>query len=331
MNAASSINIELIDYSDPANLKTKKATLDEFLADYTSQKEVWVNIEYIEGEENTNKLLEKLGVHHLLTESILDEEARPKFQEFEDYYFFSIRAIVGMEGSDFQTQTLHLLLKDHNLITLSNGIAHHVEKMIAKIESHQEILKEDAPDYLLYLIFECIVDDYFIYIEKAEEMILGIDMIQQDTKLNPLILRKIEHMKSEVHVFKKSVIPLKEFLSKLAGGKYNLIDPNNTKYFDDLKNDSLSLIDECEYLQVKMESKANMFFSVQGHRMNQIMQTLTVISAIFIPLTFIAGIYGMNFRNMPETNSKWGYLGVWIVMTLITFIMLRYFRKKKWF
>lgn len=324
-------HIELIDYSDPNNLQISNPSLDEFLQINKAEKSMWINIENIYGEKETDRILDHLGIHNILTESILDDDTRPKFQELDDHYFFGIRAATGMVDNSFQTQELNFLLKEEFLVSTCTETAHHIDKLIAKIKLHQETLKVEHPGYLLYLIFEEIIDDYFIHIEKAEDIIVDINMIEEDTKLNPLTLRKIELMKQEIHKLKKSLIPIKEFLAKMASGKYALINKSDTKYYDDLKNDCLSLIDDCEYLQLKIESKTNMFFSVQGHRMNQIMQTLTVISAIFIPLTFIAGIYGMNFVNIPETQWKYGYAAVLIVMIITTFLMLRYFKKKKWF
>lgn len=324
-------NIELIDYSDPNNLQTTSVGLEEFLKTNKTTDSLWINVENIQGEEQTDRFLNHLGVHNILTESILDGDSRPKFQEFDNYYFFGIRAATGLEDNNFKTQEINFLLKKDFLVSTCTETSYHIDKLISKIKTHQETLKVENPDYLLYLIFECIIDDYFIHIEKAEESILSISMIEQDTKLNPLTLRKIELLKQEIHKLKKSLIPIKEFLAKMASGKYELVAKADAKYYDDLKNDCLTLIDECEYLQLKIESKTNMFFSVQGHRMNQIMQTLTVISAIFIPLTFIAGIYGMNFNFMPETNWKYGYFGVLALMAGMTFMMLRYFKKKKWF
>lgn len=127
---------------------------------------------------------------------------------------------------------------------------------------------------------------------------------------------------------KKTIIPIKEFISKIERDRFNFINKKNLNYFYELKDLCLSLIDDCDQIDMRLESNINLFFSIQGHRMNQVMKILTVVSTIFIPLTFIAGIYGMNFTSMPELNWKWGYLGVWSIMTIIFISMMVFFKRK---
>jgi len=134
-----------------------------------------------------------------------------------------------------------------------------------------------------------------------------------------------------MHQIKKTIIPIKEFVTKIEREQFGFIHEKQIKYFYELRDLYLSLIDDCEYIEVRLESSINLFFSIQGYRMNQVMKTLTVVATIFIPLTFIAGIYGMNFSYMPELNWKWGYFGVWSIIAIVFGAMLIYFKRNKWY
>jgi magnesium transporter len=193
------------------------------------------------------------------------------------------------------------------------------------------IVRMRGTDYLLFLLIEAILDNYFKSIDKIEHEIEKNIVIDIDQDPSPILIRISEKYKRHVHQIKKTIVPIKEFVAKIEREKFVLVDEKNIKYFYELKDLCLSLIDACEQIEVKLESSSNLFFSVQGHRMNQVMKTLTVVATIFIPLTFIAGIYGMNFSNMPELNWRWGYLGIWLVMLVILVSMIIYFKNKKWY
>lgn len=193
------------------------------------------------------------------------------------------------------------------------------------------IIRERGSDYLLYLLLEAILDNYFKTVNNIESKIDNLGLVDADVDPSPLTLKSIEVYKRQIHQVKKTIIPIKEFITKLEREQFGFIHEKHIKYFYELRDLCLSLIDDCDYIGVKLDSSINLFFSVQGHRMNQVMKTLTIVATIFIPLTFIAGIYGMNFSNMPELNWKWGYYGVWIVILIVFLGMLVYFKRKKWF
>jgi len=144
-------------------------------------------------------------------------------------------------------------------------------------------------------------------------------------------LSLLEKYKKQLYFIKKSILPLKEFTLKVERKELSFIGEDLYKYFFEVKDLCLTIIDECDILINAIESDINLFFSVQGQRMNEIMKTLTVMATIFIPLTFIAGVYGMNFTNIPELDFKFGYLAVWIIFIVTAISLLIYFRKKKWF
>ena len=164
-----------------------------------------------------------------------------------------------------------------------------------------------------------------------EEKVEGFALIDVNEDPSPTLLNTIEIYKRQLHFIKKTIIPIRDFATKIERNQFKLIQQKHIKYFFEIKDICLTLLDNCDKIEARLESNINLFFSIQGHRMNQVMKTLTVVSTIFIPLTFLAGIYGMNFINIPELTWKWGYYGFWVIIILVFIIMLLYFKRKKWF
>ena len=186
-------------------------------------------------------------------------------------------------------------------------------------------------DYLLYTMLEAILDNYFKTLTKLDEDTEKFNFTNTKKEPSPNALEIIENNKKLINFIKKSILPIKEFTQLVERAECQAVQKNNLKYFAEIKDLCLTLIDNCDMILSSLESKSNLFFSVQGHRMNQVMKTLTIVSTIFIPLTFIAGIYGMNFSNMPELKWKYGSFAIWIIIIIVFFTMIMYFRRKKWF
>ncbi|MBI9038475.1 MAG: magnesium/cobalt transporter CorA [Bacteroidales bacterium] len=329
-------------YSEEISLQLFKYNSDEYFEDSNYSEEsfnkipkdkyqYWLNIHGIHDIEQIKNICTKLGVHHLVIQDILDVNQRPKFQEYDNYLFFSIKSILPTQSDELKTEQLSFILGENYLVTFQEKKKDYFEHIRYRIRDNVGILRERGTDYLLYLLFESILDNYFKTLNNIENKLeeLRFSDIKEDP--SPNTLKTIELYKRQIHQIKRTIIPIKEFVTKIEREESNLINPKHFKYFYELKDLCLSLIDDCDQINMRLESNVNLFFSVQGHRMNQVMKILTVVATIFIPLTFIAGIYGMNFSNMPELNWKWGYLGVWIIILFVFAGMLFYFKKKKWY
>jgi magnesium transporter len=217
------------------------------------------------------------------------------------------------------------------LISFQERKADFFEHIRVRLRENKGILRERAVDYLLYTMLESILDNYFRALTKLDEEIEKFDFMNTKKEPSPNALEVIENDKKLVTFIKKSILPIKEFTQMVERGECQFIEKKHIKYFSEIKDMCLTLIDNCDIILSSLESETNLFFSVQGHRMNQVVKTLTIVSTIFIPLTFIAGIYGMNFLYMPELKWKYGYLGIWLVIICISFGMIIFFRRKKWF
>ena len=291
----------------------------------------WVNIHGIHDVEKIMEICNRLGVHELAIQDILDVNQRPKFQEYDSYWFFSLKSILSSESVEIQYEQLSFILGENYLVSFQEKKADYFDHVRQRIRENTGIVRERGVDYLLYLLFESVLDNYFKTINGFEEKIAEMDLSNIETDPSPEILKIIETYKRQIHQIRKRIIPLKEFVAKIEREELKIVSQKHIKYFYEIKDLCLTLIDECDQIEMKLASNINLFFSIQGHRMNQVMKTLTIVATIFIPLTFIAGIYGMNFSNMPELNWKWGYWGAWFVFALVFSGMLFYFKKKKWY
>mgnify|MGYP006098402423 FL=1 len=196
-----------------------------------------------------------------------------------------------------------------------------------RLEGNKGIVRKKKADYLLFLLLESIVDNYQeTYQENAE---LSADKLNStDIKPTPEFTSLVEKRKQELFNFKKATMGLKDTVVKLEKLE---IDGFDVKYFSELKEQTSNLISNIDFELQELESKINLIFSIQGHRLNEVMKTLTILSVVFIPLTFLAGIYGMNFENIPELKFKYGYFILLGIMVLVTIISIWYFKRKKWF
>ena len=295
------------------------------------QNQYWLNIHGIHDIDRIKKICLKFGIHQLAIQDILDVNQRPKFQEYDNYWFFSIRSLQTVNEDDLEFEQMSFILGENYLISFQEDKSDYFDHIRQRIRENIGIIRERGTDYLLFLLFESILDNYFKTINNIEIKSERYGLSDIDSDNSPETLKIIESLKRQIHQIKKTIVPIKEYVSKIEREESGLISPKHIKYFYEIKDLCLSLIDDCDYLDMRLDSNINLFFSIQGHRMNQVMKTLTIVATIFIPLTFIAGIYGMNFSNMPELNWKWGYLGVWFIIVVVFMGMLIFFKRKKWF
>ena len=325
------IAIQLFEYNKDGHLELSNIKPSEFNNFSDLTKQYWLNIHGIHDVETVNTICKKVGIHDLAIQDILDVNQRPKFQEYDDYWFFSIKSMLPTNTNEISSEQLSFVLGKNFLVSFQERKSDYFEHVRHRLREKIGILHERSVDYLLYLLLESILDNYFKTIENIENHSDKFNLIELNSDPSPTVLNEIEEFKSQLQLLKKAIIPIKEFVLRIEREKFNFIEQKHIKYYFELKDLCLTLLDSCDRIELRLESSINLFFSIQGHRMNQVMKTLTVISLVFIPLTFIAGIYGMNFVNMPELNYKWGYYGVWVVMFIIFLGMLYYFKKKNWF
>lgn len=324
------IDIQLFKYKKENCEENRNISPENVKAFENNGDNYWLNIYVLNEPETIASICEKHGIHSLVIQDILDVNQRPKFQEYENFSFLTLKSIVPSEG-EMITEQISFVFGANFLISFQERKVDFFEHIRVRLRENKGILRERAADYLLYAMLESILDNYFKTLNKIDEEIEMFNFTDMKKEPTPDALEIIENHKKFVHFIKKFILPIKEFSQIVERGECQYIEQKHIKYYLEIKDLCLTMIDSSDMILASLESATNLFFSLQGHRMNQVMKTLTIVATIFIPLTFVAGIYGMNFTNMPELEWKYGYFSIWFIMILIFCGMVLYFRKKKWF
>ncbi len=323
--------IQLFKYDSENYSETNYNTSEKILKFEDNHLQNWLNIHGIHNVSLISELCKKNGIDNLIIQDILDVNQRPKFERYNNFIFLSIKTISPTEAKGISTEQISFILGNNYLISFQEKKSDYFEHIRYRIRNKTGIIRDSKVDFLFFLLIESILDNYFKTIDSVDKHLENLWISDTQKDPSPNILNSIEQIKRELYNVKKLLSPLKDFFIKIEREQFNFIQINNRPYFLELKDLYLSLIDECEKLELKADSSINLFFSVQGNRMNQVMKTLSIVATIFIPLTFIAGIYGMNFKYLPGQNWKWGFAGIWLIIIILTTGMLLYFKKKKWF
>jgi len=292
---------------------------------------VWSNVNINGPKEEIEAIFKRINTHPLVIKGILDPTKRPKIQDLGDAVLLQVNS-VNINTDDHQYLNLiKFILGKNFLVTFLETSDDPFDSVRDKIRNGKGIIREKGPDFLLYRLLEAIIDNYFDKLDELQSHKGLTNRVEKDWKPTPESMQKIEKMNQRLFDVKKSIRPLIESVTILERGLSDLIQDNNRKYFLDLQQQCQFFIDSLESYEHRLESSINLFFTMQGHHMNQVMKTLTVISSIFIPLTFLAGIYGMNFANMPELDMKYGYYLILSLMSATVIGMLIFLKRRKWF
>lgn len=299
------------------------------------QKTNWLNLHGLNNVELVKSIGSYFEVDNYMLADILNTAKRTKLEELPEMLFFNIKSLLPVEDSDnIKVEQISFLLKEGVLISFQEKRSDFFTHIRERIRTHSGIVRIKKVDYLLYILLDAIMENFYITIENEEDKIEELINLSKESA-DPIILEKIEKHRDNFNFLKRSIIPLRDSLYDIKSIKednlFNIMEADSFIFFTRLHQKSLELLEQIESDMGSLESASNFFFSAQTHKMNEIMKTLTIVSAIFIPLTFIVGIYGMNFENMPELKYENGYYTVIGIMLLIGIMMVFYFKKRKWF
>jgi magnesium transporter len=294
--------------------------------DYVS----WLNFHGLHDQLSIEKICQKLKIDKLSIETIYNFTRRPKVEEYPKYMFFSVKSALPDENEVMlnQEQITFILGKDY-LISFQEKSSDHFTDVRNRIEKGRGKIRSKGPDFLLFRMLEAIIDNYFEVLLSISDNIERIDAKLHISESKALF-KEIETEKRKLIELRKIVQPMRDVTMQLEHSESTLLDQNNFYYFTNLKSSCVSALEEIEANKQILEGMSNLFYAAQGQRMNEIMKMLTVVSSLFIPLTFIVGVYGMNFKYMPELEWKSGYFIVWGIMLSLIVILMIYFIKKGW-
>ena len=290
----------------------------------------WLNINGL----HDTALIEQIGnlynLHPLLLEDIVNPNQRPKVDEYDNCMYIVARMIYWDEKfNDLQTEQISFVLHAKGLITFQEKQGDIFDYVKNRIRTGKGRVRKTGTDYLLYALLDNLVDNYFLILEKLGDT---MENLEEELFNNPKekTLKSIHQLKREIIILKKSIWPMRDVINNLYRNENELIKQSTHLYIKDLYDHILQINENIDIYRDMLTSNQEMYMSSISNRMNLVMKVLTIISTIFIPLTFIVGIYGMNFKFMPELSWEYGYPSVWIIMIIISVAMLLYFRNKKW-
>ena len=291
----------------------------------------WLNLDTIENQELVLDLLKGLNTPTLIGEDIYEEGLRPKIEEYPENVFFSIRSVLPLKNQErmLEQEQLSFLLGQNYLLSFQQKKGDHFEEVRTRILQDKGIIRKKGPDFLAYRLLEAIVDNYYEVLEDIRERSEGLE--KKLLKSNDsTILKNIEAEKRRLANLRKVALPMRDLASRMCKSKHVYFDSSNSPYFEDLLDYCRGVLEEVEATQTTLEGLINLYFAIQGQRMNEIMKVLTIVSTIFIPLTFMAGIYGMNFEYIPELKIQYGYFVLWGLMIIVAGLLFVFFKRKGW-
>jgi magnesium transporter len=325
-----SVRITLIDY-DEQNVREKQPDeIEQCFPFKTTPTVTWINIDGLHDIQLMEKIGKNFDFHPLILEDVLNTGQRPKFEDFENYIFIVLKMLTYDESEEtIKSEQVSMILGKNFVISFQEIQGDVFENIRERIRNAKGRIRKMSCDYLLYVLLDAIVDNYFAILEKFGEKIESLEE-QLVSDPDEKILQKIHSIKRELISLRKSVWPLRELVSGLQRSESPLISESTIIYFRDVYDHTIQVIDTVETFRDMVSGMLDIYLSSISNRMNAVMKVLTIIATIFIPLTFIAGVYGMNFKIIPELEWKWGYGAVWLVMLIVAACMLVYFRRKKW-
>jgi magnesium transporter len=328
--------VRLLDYTENT-FEEKELKTAEACYPYKDKESItWLDIEGLQKIDLLEKIGEHYGLHPLVLEDILNTDQRPKMEDYDDYVFIVMKMFHFNKQNEILTEQVSIILGKNYVISFQEGIEGDTFNGVReRIRNNKGKIRKMGADFLVYSLIDSIVDTYFTILEHYGDL---IEDIEEKLIENPetRVLNSIHALKREMLLLRKSVWPTREVLTNMEREDTKLIHPVVRPYIRDVYDHTIHIIDTVEAFRDMIQGMLDIYLSTISYKMNEVMKVLTIIATLFIPLTFIVGVYGMNFNtgispwNMPELNWRYGYLAVMALMLGIVIFMLFYFKRKKW-
>ena len=325
------VDLTLIRYNEGTYEETNIKSSVEFIELATSfEGVIWLNVDGLHDEKTIEEICSFADIHKLTIEDLISVDQRPKIEEHTEYLHMVLRMLT-MDATDetIDYEQLSFILKGNLLITFQEKTGDVFHSVRERIKNESGLVRKRGSDYLLYALIDTVIDHYFVVLESLGEKIddLEITLLEHPDKTT---LNKLHIFRREMLTLRRSVYPLREVISRFEKLENPIIHEDTKIFIRDLYDHTIRVIETIEVLRDMASGLLDLYMNSVSNKMNEVMKVLTIMASIFIPLTFIAGIYGMNFEHMPELHYKYGYFAVWIIMIVLVVGMLIYFKRKKW-
>lgn len=321
----------LMSYNEKNIVEEETTDIKELLSKLKDDNVNWINIDGIHDQEVIQQVGEHFSLSALVLEDIVNTDQRPKVIEEADYLVVFLKQLSFIEETEsIAADQVTIILGRNFVITFQEKVGEYFNPIRDRIRQNIGKVRQSKSDYLFYRIIDTLADMYMLCVGKIGELIEGNEQ-KVLSDLRKETIEEIYSHKTEVIYIRKSVRPAKEVTKLLKNTETDLINESTWPYINDLDDLLTHTLESVELYYTMISDQLNIYNTTQSNRANDVMKVLTIFAAIFIPLTFIVGVYGTNFDNVPELHYKYSYFIMWLVMIVLVVVMLVYFRRKKWF
>ncbi len=322
--------LEIIDYSNRHYSQVASEKIADAFKFKDTEHVTWINIDGLSNTAQIEELGDYFKLHPLIQEDIVTTTQRPKIDEYTDYLFIVFKMLHYNDNAEFINEHVSMVLGKDYVLTFQESDGDVFGGVRERIENDKGRIRNSGADYLMFALLDAVVDNYFAVMETLSDKIEVLEDQLFNDDINNDITHDIQDLKKEVLKIRKAIVPLREVINRLEKIDTGLIDDKTTTYIRDLYDHIVQVSENVDLYREMVWGLMDMYMSTISNKMNEVMKVLTIMASIFIPLTFMAGIYGMNFENIPELQMKYGYYYLWGLMILVFLGMLWYFKRKKW-
>lgn len=323
-------SLEVIDYNKESFERYVSKTPEDAFKFEEASRTTWINIDGLGNTAEVEKLGKYYGLHPLIMEDIVNTNQRPKIEEYQDFLFIVAKMLYFKEDGQLENEHISFVLGKDYVLSFQETGGDVFDGVRERLSSAKGKIRSRGSDYLVYALLDAIVDNYFKVIEEMSDRIETLEEQLFTTQPSNDITFEIQELKRTILRIRRAVFPLREVVSRMEKIENELIQEQTRNYIRDLYDHIIQVSENIEIYREMAWSVMDMYMTTISNKMNEVMKVLTIMATIFIPLTFIAGVYGMNFEYMPELEWKYSYFVLWGIMLLILAGMIYYFKQKKW-
>ncbi|PWK18526.1 magnesium/cobalt transporter CorA [Xanthomarina spongicola] len=329
-NPTEKLFIDAFDYSSDSINELELKSIEDTFSFKQTKSNTWININGLNHIQDIEKIGKHYNLHPLIIADIANTSQRPKIDVYDDYIFVVLKMLYYDENEDIKIEQISLVLGSNYVLTFQEIEGDVFDNVRERLRLANGRIRTLGSDYLLYALIDAIVDHYYIVSETMGNKIEDLEDLLFHGQIKEDLSLQILNLKKEVLKIRRSIFPIREIISRIEKNEHVLIDKKTIQYYKDIYDHIIQLSDSIDIYREMIWSLMDMYMTTISNKMNEVMKVLTIMATIFIPLTFIAGIYGMNFDNMPELNYKYSYFILWAIMIVIFLGMIYYFKRKKW-
>lgn len=324
------VSIDIINYASASCSTVTTKLVDEAIKSIEDGAVTWINVNGLSNTESIVKLGNFFELHPLILEDIVDTGQRPKIDEYDSYLFIVMKMLYLNDQKTMVSEHVSMVIGDDYVVTFQESEKDVFESVRTRLRKEKSRIRNSGADYLGFALMDAIIDNYFVVIDAIGDKVELLENLLFTENVSDTVTKDIQLLKNEILRVRKNIFPSREVIGRIVKSESEIINEKTINYYRDLQDQIVLISENIDVTREMIWGLMDMYMTTVSNKMNSIMKVLTIISTIFIPLTFIVGVYGMNFENMPELKTKYGYYCVLGAMLLIFAALVLYFRKKKW-